>query len=312
MSTKGSGNIVVVGSLNADFVVHVGRYPRPGETVPGSRFDQFPGGEGANQAYAVARLARGKRVSMIGQVGADAHAGWLKDNLAKVGVDVSGVATDASVSSGVALISIDETGQNEIIIVAGANGTFSPAALLQYEQLIADADFVLLQLEVPLETVQAAARLARHNGATVLLDPAPARPLPDSLLADVDYLTPNETELRTLDGRIGSLSRGETAAAALRLRQRGVRNVIAKLGAAGALLSGEDGEHLQPGFPVKAVDTTAAGDAFNGAFAVALSDGLSPPEALRFACAAAALSVTRAGAQPSMPSRDEVLALARG
>jgi ribokinase len=303
-------HIVVIGSLNADFVVTVPRFPGPGETVPGGSFTVFAGGKGANQAYAAARL--GGDVSMVGQVGNDTHAGLLKNNLASAGVHVSHVATDEAVSSGVAVISIDRAGQNQIVFVAGANGTFTADRLEQSRELIAGARIVLLQLEIPIATVSAAARLARASGAVVILDPAPALELPDDLLGDVDYITPNESELATLTGARpggrpgGHMDRFEAVRGARELLRRGARRVIVKMGALGALLIGDEREHVWVPLPVDAVDTTAAGDAFNAAFAVALARGTGEAEAGTFATAAAACSVTRRGAQASMPTFEEV------
>jgi len=304
-----SALIAVVGSLNADFVFTTQRFPAPGETVTGKDFAVFGGGKGANQAFAAARL--GGRVGMLGQVGNDAHATWLKENLAAAGVDVSGVLTDPAVSSGVAVIGIDGSGQNQIVVVPGANGTFSVERLKASAAALAGAALVLLQLEIPLETVAAAARQARQAGATVILDPAPARPLSAELLRCVDYLTPNETELATLTGTAvgGSMNRAEVTERSHQLRQLGADKVIVKMGAAGALLVTGSGEHFWPALAVEMVDSTAAGDAFNGAFAVALAEGKTDIEAGRFAAAAAACSVTRRGAQPSMPARGEVEAL---
>jgi ribokinase len=304
-----SAHIVVVGSLNVDFVVNVPRFPEPGETVVGSRFATYPGGKGANQAYGAARL--GGRVSMIGQVGNDAHAGWLKQHLASAGVDVSHVGTDPSVSTGVAVIGIEATGQNRIVIAPGSNGTLGAAQLQAAQGLIASADILLLQLEIPLPTVATAARLAKQAGAQVILDPAPALAIGEDLLRWIDYLTPNETELAALTAMpvSGPLDRAGALHRAEGLRARGARNVIVKMGEQGALLVGEKLEHFWPVVPVQAVDTTAAGDAFNAAFAVALAAGQSIIDAGRFAAAAAACSVTRPGAQPSMPVRSEVEAL---
>lgn len=298
---------MVVGSLNADFVVTVGRHPRPGETVTGSSFDRFAGGKGANQAYGAARLVNGEAnttVSMIGQVGADAHGRWLIDHLASGGVDVSGVTIDPSVSTGIAAITLDSAGQNSIVVVPGANGTFGPEVLARHEGRLREADVVLAQLEIPIETVAFAARVARGVGATMILDPAPARPLPDSLLSDCEYLTPNETELD-----VPSASRADAAALARRWLARGARNVLVKLGSAGALLLTAHGELFIPALQVEAVDTTAAGDAFNAGFAVALAEGAEATTAAGFAAATAAVSVTRRGAQPSMPTRKEVAVL---
>ena len=189
-------NIVVVGSLNADFVIRVARYPVPGETLVGQDFKVFPGGKGANQAYAAARL--GAAVQMLGQVGNDAQAEWLRSNLARAGVDVSGVQTDPTVSSGIATITINAQGQNEIIIVPGSNGTFTPDRLRASEPVLARARFLLLQFEIPMATIEAAARLAKTAGAVVIIDPAPAQPISNELLGLADYLTPNETELAIL------------------------------------------------------------------------------------------------------------------
>jgi len=194
-------HIVVVGSLNADFVINLARFPVPGETVISNDFALFPGGKGANQAYAAARL--GANVSLVGQVGNDVHAQWLKQHLASAGVNVSHVhqdGQDGEVPSGMAVVTIDASGQNQIVVVPGANGAFGVERLERSRDLIASARFVLLQLEIPLETVTAAARIAKAAGALVILDPAPARVIPDDLLALVDYLTPNETELAILTG----------------------------------------------------------------------------------------------------------------
>jgi ribokinase len=320
-----SSMIVVIGSLNADFVIDVPRFPVPGENMVGGAFQVFPGGKGANQAYAVARL--GGKVSMIGQVGMDSHGDRLKQNLASAGVDVSHVHHDPTVSTGIATITTNAQGQNQIILVPGANGTFGPDQLKRSQRLIAAARLVLLQLEIPLETVQAAATLARQAGALVILDPAPARQIPDSLLACADYITPNETELAILTGlEPRDLDPAQAAELAGILLGRGARKVLVKMGAQGALLiSGQHLErphpvgfspspahaldHFWPALPVTAVDTTAAGDAFNAAFACALADGQPELEAGLFAAAAAACSVLRAGAQPSMPTRDQVNAL---
>ncbi|MBI4324654.1 MAG: ribokinase [Chloroflexi bacterium] len=297
--------IVVIGSLNADFVISLNRFPVPGETVVGQDFKVFPGGKGANQAYGAARL--GGDVSMVGQVGNDAQADWLKNNLASAGVDVSHVDSDAGVSSGVATITINAEGQNQIVIVPGANGTFGVERLERSCELISSAGLVLLQLEIPLPTVEAAARLAKKAGATVILDPAPAQPLSDGLLGCIDYLTPNETELAILtEPAPGDLGRAQAAQLAGQLHRRGAKKVIVKMGAQGSLLLGEGQEHFWPALPVTAVDTTAAGDAFNAAFAVALAAGDSELHAGEFATATAACSVTRPGAQPSMPTRAEV------
>ncbi|MGE3805843.1 MAG: ribokinase [Gemmataceae bacterium] len=300
--------ILVVGSLNIDFVINTPRHPAAGQTLSGSRFDVFPGGKGANQAYGAAKL--GGQVAMLGQLGNDAHAGWLRQHLKEGGVDTAVIQNDDTVSSGVAFIIIEaDSGQNRIIIVPGANGTFSSARLEASEKLFAGAGFVLLQLEVPLETTVRAAKLGKQHGACVILDPAPAQPIGRDLLELVDYVTPNETELEALTG--GDTSppaepHAELVRRAEMLRDLGARKVIVKRGGQGATLVSEAGSCSWPALPVNAVDTTAAGDCFNAAFAVALAEGKSEDEAGLFATTAASISVTRAGAQPSMPNRIEV------
>lgn len=305
-----SSHIVVVGSLNADFVLRAPRLPAPGETVVGTEFAVHAGGKGANQAYAAAKL--GGRVSMVGQVGGDTHGSWLKDNLSSVGVDVSGVNVDSRRPSGVAHISVDDAGLNQIVIVPGANGTFGPEQLEASRGVIESARVVLLQLEIPVETVAMAVAIAKRAGATVILDPAPARALASGLMSGVDYLTPNETELTRLCGATVTNAEGVGLLARAVRRTIGAPavKVIVKMGAAGALLIDGEAPHIfWPAFAVEAVDTTAAGDAFNAAFAVALAENLSEAEAGHFASAAAACSVGRAGAQISMPVREEVLGM---
>jgi ribokinase len=301
--------IVVIGSLNADLVVRLERMPAPGETVIGTDFGVFSGGKGANQACAVGRL--GAASTMVGRVGADHYGEWLKDSLASSGVDVSFIQKDMTVSSGTAVISVDAGAQNQIIIIPGANGAFLPEHLEQCVDLIASAGIVLLQLEIPQATVEAAARLAKASGAIVILDPAPAQHVSDEILRLVNYLTPNETELAALTGvrDLKKISREDASIGAQSLRARGARKVIVKMGSLGALLVDDNQELFWPAFPVAAVDTTAAGDAFNAAFAVALSMGRSEFEAGEWATAAAACSVTRKGAQPSLPTFEEVEAM---
>jgi ribokinase len=301
-----SGRIVVVGSLNADLVVCTPHFPAPGETTTGTGFAVYPGGKGANQAVAAGRL--GARVSMIGRVGRDDHGQLLRRSLIGAGVDTAAVVDDAEARTGVAVITIDATGQNHIVLAPGANERLSPDDIERQRPLIEGAAVLLVQLEVPLETVEAAARIAHRGRVTVVLDPAPARRDAIALLSVVDYVTPNETELRVLAGAPpgGTTPSEEAAAMARTLIAKGGDRVIAKLGAAGAIAVWRDGEERWPGHRVPAVDTTAAGDAWNGAFAVALAEGRSLRDAGAFANAAAALSVTRAGAQPGMPTRDEV------
>ncbi|HET6898015.1 MAG TPA: ribokinase, partial [Vicinamibacteria bacterium] len=249
----------------------------------------------------------GARVSMIGRVGRDDHGQLLRGSLAGAGVDTAAIADDPEAPTGVAVITIDATGQNHIVLAPGANARLSPDDVERQRSFIEGAAVLLVQLEVPLETVEAAARIAHRGRVTVVLDPAPARRDAVALLSVVDYVTPNETELRVLAGAPpGETSPDEAAAMARTLIAKGADRVIAKLGAAGAIAVSRDGEERWPGHRVQAVDTTAAGDAWNAAFAVALAEGRPLRDAGAFANAAAALSVTRAGAQPGMPTRDEV------
>ena len=303
--------IVVVGSLNADLVVHVPRFPVAGETISGEGFVLLPGGKGANQACAAARL--GGVVAMVGQVGRDDQGGMLRESLRRAGVDVRLVDQDEQAATGVAIISIDATGENQIILAAGANGTFTPERLARALPLIRSASVLLLQLETPLDTVMRAATEARAAGVTVVLDPAPARDVPDQLLRLATYVTPNEGELARLVGAPvpDEPSMADIEGQAARLIARGSTRVLAKLGARGARLITADGATEWPARHVTPVDTTAAGDAFNGAFAVALAEGADLDRAVRFATTAAAISVTRHGAQPSMPTRAEVDEFAR-
>ncbi len=297
--------IVVVGSINLDLVAATERIPVVGETVIGSRFQTFPGGKGANQAVAAARL--GASVAMIGNLGTDTFGKELNAGLQQAGVDTTPVHFIEG-SSGVALITTDATGNNSITVVPGANGQLLPADLDRNLGLICGAGMLLAQLEIPLETVDYLGGIAKQNGIPFVLDPAPARPIPDSLMRCVTWLTPNETETRSLLGNALKELRDdmlETAANAL--LSRGCENVILKLGEGGCYVALSDGTRNQiPAFKVRAVDTTAAGDAFNGAFAVGLLAGKAPREAIGWALAAAAISVTRHGAQPSMPTGSEV------
>jgi ribokinase len=304
-----ASHIAVVGSLNADLVVRVARFPEPGETLTGDAFLRFPGGKGANQAYAAARL--GGSVHMVGRVGNDELGHWLVQHLGSAGIDTTAVGLDYSAGTGLALITIDAAGQNTIVLVPGANAALVETHLAPAAENLRAASVLLLQLEVPLATVEAAARRARDAGAFVILDPAPARSIPASLMGLVDCLTPNESELATLTGGGAIESEDDLVRRARLLIANGARRVIVKWGARGAVLV-DTQVHRWPSHRVKAVDTTAAGDAFNGALAVALCDGRTVEEAGAFATAAAAISVTRHGAQPGMPERHEVEALLRG
>ena len=297
--------IVVVGSLNMDFVVAVDRLPAPGETVLGRDFQMIAGGKGANQACAAARLGAGSvQVRMVGRVGYDTFGDHLKASLSAAGVDVSSVHATRSHATGVALIPVDSSGQNSIVVAPGANHALVAS---ETEAALRGARLALFQLESPLDTVMAALRIARQERARTILDPAPAQPLPAELLANVDILTPNESETSLLlhlpPRRIVPSDAPELARS---LRQRGPAAVILKLGDQGCFYSDAQVEIQSPAFPVAARDATAAGDVFNAGLAVALAEDRPIAEALRFANAAAAISVTRMGAQASVPSRAEV------
>jgi ribokinase len=289
-----------------DLVVRVARLPQPGQTVPGHGFQTIPGGKGANQAAAAARL--GARVAMVGRVGNDAMGRRLVENLEEQGVDVGLVRTDEVAPTGTALIVVDEVGENSIVIAAGANGLLDAADLDAAEPLFAGAKLLLVQFEVPLATVAHAMAIARRHGVRVVLNPAPALAVDAGLLAGADYLVPNETEAGLLAGvEVRDLPSAEEAAR--KLQALGAPVVIVTLGADGALaVDGERALHV-PAHPVPAVDTTAAGDAFVGGLAVALVRGWPLLDAVRYATCAGTLAVTRFGAQTSLPSAAEVQAL---
>ena len=304
--------IIVLGSLNMDIAARGPRLPRPGETLMGSHFHTAPGGKGANQAYAAAKLGGAGSTAMLGRIGDDDFGRRMIANLVAVGCDVEGLRSLPG-ASGVALILIAETGQNSIVVVPGANDRFGAADVAADARLLRGARYALLQLEVPLPTTLAAARAARAAGLEVILDPAPApERLPPELLQSVNVLTPNETEAALLAGReAAEVSVEEARTIAAQLQSRGVPHVIVKLGAKGCLLlEGDTATHV-PAPWVKAVDTTGAGDNFNAAFAVACSEGASRLDACQFAVHAAALSVTRMGCQASVPSRAELDAYLR-
>ncbi|HYP08923.1 MAG TPA: ribokinase [Bryobacteraceae bacterium] len=299
--------IVILGSLNMDFVVRTDHLPVAGETVLGRGFQMIPGGKGANQACAAGRLSSGALVRMVGRVGYDVFADHLKASLAAAGVDVSAVTAVRSEPTGVAFIGVDAAGQNSIIVASGANAAFPPVDVEGSRDSYRNCAFALFQLETPLPTVAAALRLAKRQGASTILDPAPAQPLPADLLSDVDILTPNESEACSLVGRSAArIGLAEAPALARSVLRMGPKAVILKVGENGCLYVDSSTEVHAPGFRVEARDTTAAGDTFNAALAVALTEGRELRDALRFANAAAAISVTRIGAQSSAPTRAEV------
>ena len=295
--------VVVVGSTNTDMTVRVPRLPAPGETVGGGDFRVTGGGKGANQAVAAARA--GATVVFITALGTDDVGNRAIESLTAEGVDMRLVRRVAEAASGIALILVDDAGENVIAVAPGANAQLRPEDLTALEAIVEPGDVVLVQLEIPLETVRAAVSLAQRHLARVILNPAPARALPEAWVADVSVLTPNEHEAAALTGLEGGTAEawGRIAAA---LHARGVRDVLITLGAAGAFVSTEGAVVRLPAFVVDAVDTTAAGDVFNGALAVALTEGRDVIGAARFANAAAALAVTKPGARDSAPSRVDI------
>ncbi|MGE5774873.1 MAG: ribokinase [Chloroflexota bacterium] len=305
-------DILVVGSLNADLVVRTPRFPNPGETISGEDLRIIPGGKGANQAVAAAR--QGASVAMVGRVGNDSFGPGLIHNLKQNNVDTSHVQMDSQSATGTAIIVVDANGQNSIVLSPGGNGRVGPADVGSVS--FADYRLLLLQLEIPVETVLAAARAAKASGLRVLLNPAPARPLPDELISLPDFLLPNETELSLLTNQpVNDIASAKSAAKAL--LAHGAQNVIVTLGAQGALIvTPETTTHI-PAFQVDVVDSTAAGDAFIGGFAAKLLECGSSlanmqeqapalHNAVRYGCACGALAATKFGAQPSLPTREEV------
>ena len=303
ISDKRDRPIVVVGSLNMDLVMRTPRVPVGGETLNGHEFATLPGGKGANQAVACARL--GSRVCMIGQVGDDGFGQTLRAGLAADGIDVSGVKQTSAVGTGVAMILVEDIGQNRIVLAPGANGALTPADIDAQGAAIAGAALLVVQLEVPLPVVQRAMALARAAGVPVLLNPAPAATLPDDLWSQVDIVVPNESEASLITG-IEVKDAPSAFAAARLLRSRGVACVLVTLGANGVAVVDDAGERHLPAQVVKAVDTTAAGDTFIGGFAAGLIEGLGVDDAAALGQRASALCVTRHGAQPSIPYRREL------
>jgi len=300
--------IVVVGSSNTDMVVKAERIPVPGETVTGGQFVMAAGGKGANQAVAAARL--GAEVTFLAKLGQDMFGDQAVENYREEDIVTDFILRDPTNSTGVALIMVDALGENLIAVASGANHFLLPQDVERAAERIRTADIVMLQLETPMETVEFTARLADDAGVPVILDPAPAAPLSDALLEQVTYLTPNETEAERLTG-IKVEDEASAEATAMELLQRGAGQVIVTLGAKGALVATPDRLVLVPGYQVEPRDSTAAGDAFNGGLASALAKGLSLEEAVGEANLVGALSVTRLGAQPSLPTEDELRRFAK-
>ncbi len=298
-----NNKIVVVGSSNTDMVVKTSNFPMPGETIIGGEFLMNPGGKGANQAVAARRL--GGDVVFVGKTGNDIFGKQAVKLLAAEGINTDKVLVDDKSPSGVALITVDSKGENSIVVAPGANGTLVPEDLQDIEETLKESAMVVLQLEIPLETVAYVAGLAIGLQKNVILNPAPAQALPDSLLKGLYLITPNETEAGQLSGiEVKGIESAQKAAELL--VEKGVQNVIITMGSAGAYVFSPEYKGLVEAPKVKAVDTTAAGDTFNGALAVFLSEGKSMEEAVRLACVAASVSVTRNGAQASVPFRSEI------
>ena len=293
-------DIIVVGSLNADLVVKSPRFPQPGETISGEDLQIIPGGKGANQAVAAAR--QGVKTAMLGRVGSDSFAPFLVDNLNANQVDTSHVIVDSS-ATGTAIIVVDSNGQNSIVLSPGANGNVSPADVDSAS--FSSSKLLLLQLEIPTPTVLHAAQQARANGLTVILNSAPAKALPTELISTVDILIPNESELSLLTGLpVNDVASAEKAAK--EILKQGVKTVIVTLGSKGALLVTDTQVKQVDTYKVNVVDTTAAGDAFIGGFASAMLSGKTLEDSVRYGCACGALATTKFGAQPSLPTKEEV------
>ncbi len=295
--------LCVLGSINVDHVIRVPYFPKAGETLTGYGYQIAYGGKGANQAVAAARV--GAKVSFIGAIGDDQIGQTMKQAFEQDGIDTSAICVIPNQSTGLAMIQVADSGENSIVISAGANADLSESLVEQHKSQIEQADILLMQLESPLQAVTLATKFAKSAGVKVVLNPAPAQPLPDSLLSHIDIITPNETEAEILTG-IKVTDEQTAAVAANHFHQLGIETVLITLGSKGVYYSEKGQGEIIPGFRVDAVDTTAAGDTFNGAFVMALLEGKSAKDAIRFAHAAAAISVTRMGAQTAIPNRKEV------
>lgn len=295
--------ILVIGSSNMDLVVQVPRCPAAGETLFGSSFTTNYGGKGANQAVAVARIGSG--VTFMTKLGNDTFSQQMRQHFSEEGMDLTHILTDAESPTGTALITVEDKGENRIIVVPGANARLTENDVESLSAEINSCRFVLTQLEIPLPTVLHIAEMTSAAGKQLILNPAPARPLPDSLLQKAFLITPNETEAEILTGI--RVSDAESARrAALWFREKGVQQIVITMGSQGAFVFTDDFQGMVPSYKVKAIDTTAAGDVFNGALTVALSEGKTTADAARFGCAASALAVMRPGAQSSIPTRTEI------
>jgi ribokinase len=296
--------VLVVGSANMDLVVQCSRFPLPGETIFGNKFQMFPGGKGANQAVSCAKL--GMKTYFIGKMGEDDFGKRLSKTMLDDGVDLTRLMTDKKESTGIGLITIDSNGQNEIVVISGSNMNLYPGDVRSNKDIFAQTKVVLTQLEIPPDTVDETARLANENDNIFILNPAPASEIPDEIYPLIHYLTPNETELRILSNMMVSDAASAEKAARVIL-QKGVQNVIVTLGEKGALLVNNNNNELFPAQKVTVVDTTAAGDAFNGALAYSLAENKEIADAIRFANKVASFSVTKMGAQSSLPKINELM-----
>lgn len=299
-------SILVFGSINMDITTYIPKLPRPGETLRGDSYITVPGGKGDNQAVACARL--GAETRFIGRVGDDTFGPRVLEIIKKENVDISQVLIDPENGTGLAIISVDDMAENSIIIISGANIAIDDSDVERAVSCMADARVLMLQLEVSLEPTFKVAKKAKLQGLTVILDPAPAYPIPDDVFPFLDFITPNEVETEAIVGFKPS-NQEEAAKAAKLLREKGVKTAIIKMGAQGAYYDSPEGSGFVKAFKVDPIDTVAAGDAFNGGLAVAVSEGKSVSEAVRWGAAAGAIATTRKGALPAMPYRDELLKL---
>ena len=297
-------DILVIGSLNMDFVLNLESIPKPGETLSTDKFELIPGGKGANQAYTLGKL--GASVALIGCVGRDEYADRILNNLKSVNVDVSGVVRLDNVNTGTAFVSVDSSGENSIIVARGANGMLSKDIIDNNIHLLKNAKMIIMQLEIPIEVVTYVAKLAKKLGKTVILDPAPAKKdLPAELLECIDIIKPNETELQTITG-VSSKSSIDIISTASELLNRGINNVIVTLGANGSILVNKANITKFSALDVDVVDTTAAGDSFTAGLAKSLIEGKSLNESIKYGHIVSSIVVTRKGAQSSIPTEDEV------
>jgi ribokinase len=295
--------VLVIGSANMDLVLSVEKFPQPGETIFGKKFEMYPGGKGSNQAVCCAKLGAG--TIFIGRIGDDDFGKSLIKNMKKEGVNLSHLIIDGKESTGTALITVEGKGENEIVVISGSNMKLSSDDIERKKEIFKEVKVVIVQLEIPLNTVLQAAKIAKENECIFILNPAPAQQLPEELLSMIDYLTPNETELELISG-ISVDDDESIEKAAKELLKKGVKNVIVTIGEKGAYLINRERKEIFPAKRVNVVDSTGAGDAFNGALAYALSNGEEIAKAVQLAVSVASFSVTKMGAQGSLPTIEEI------